>query len=72
MILLPLLHVSKGMTVVGHLPRRISEICYAFLGKPGASITCSDAGSGERAGGSKVATELKFVSSSTPHKFCRN
>ena len=34
----------KGKTIVGHIPRWISEICYAFLGKPGASITCSDAG----------------------------
>ena len=34
----------KGTTVVGHV-RRISAICYIFLGKPGASITCSVAGS---------------------------
>ena len=35
----------KGTTVVGHVPRRISAICYVFLGKPGASITCTVAGS---------------------------
>ena len=36
----------KGTTVVEHvLPRRISSICYVFLGKPGANITCSIAGS---------------------------
>ena len=40
---LPLLHVKrcKGTIVVGQVPRRISAICYAFLGKPGTSITCS-------------------------------
>ena len=35
----------KGMAVVEHVPRRISSICYVFLGKPGASITCSVADS---------------------------
>ena len=53
----------KGTIVVGHIPRQISAICYVFLGKPGASITCSVAGSH---GYNKVASELKFVSSSTP------
>ena len=64
----------KGMTVVGHVPRWISAICYVFLEKPGASITCSVAFTQlqECAGGSKVATELKFASSSTPCKFRRN
>ena len=32
----------KGMTVVGHVP---TYVVFAFLGKPGASITCSVAGS---------------------------
>ena len=27
------------------MPRQISAICYVFLGKPRASITCSVAGS---------------------------
>ena len=38
----------KDMTVVGYVPieyRWISAICYAVLGKPGASITCSVASS---------------------------
>ena len=35
----------KSMTVVGRVPRWISAICHVFLGKPGASITCSVAGS---------------------------
>ena len=33
------------MTVVGHVPRRISAICYVFFGKPGANITCTVTGS---------------------------
>ena len=35
----------KGTTVVGQVPRWISVIYYVFLGKPGASITYSVAGS---------------------------
>ena len=53
----------KGTTVVGHVPRRISAICYVFLGKPGASITCTVA---------RVASEFKFASSPTPRKFRKN
>ena len=30
----------KGTTVVGRVPRWISAICYVFLGKSRASITC--------------------------------
>ena len=48
---------ATGITVVGHVPRRISAICYGFLGKPGTSIY------------KIVALELKFASSSTPCKF---
>ena len=32
--------VYKGSTIVGHVPRRIAAMCYAFLGKSGCSITC--------------------------------
>ena len=34
----------KGTTVLEYVPRRIPLICYVFLGKPGANITCSVAG----------------------------
>ena len=33
--------MCKGKTVVRHMPRKISAICYAFLGKTGATITGS-------------------------------
>ena len=45
MILLPLLHVKAGTTVVRHIAI-YTDICdLLFLGKPGASITCSVGGS---------------------------
>ena len=31
--------VCKETTVVGHVPRKISAVCYVFLGKTGATIT---------------------------------
>jgi len=35
----------RGSNVVGHMPRKISAICYVFLGKPGAVISCTVTGS---------------------------
>ena len=36
--------VQKGTTVVGHVPRCISAMCYTFLGKDGCHITCTVTG----------------------------
>ena len=45
MTLLPLLHVAEGTTAVGHVPIDRYLHFFVFLGMPGASITCSVAGS---------------------------
>ena len=37
--------VNKEDDVVGHIPRKISSICYMFLGRPRSSITCKVTGS---------------------------
>ena len=58
----------KGTTVVRHLPSLL--LCWESLGLVYALLLVHVAV--EHAGGSKVATELKFVNSSTPHKFCKN
>ena len=36
--------VLKDADVVGHIPRKISTICYVFLGRPGSTITCKVTG----------------------------
>ena len=36
--------MHKGSTIVGHVPRRISAMCYTFLGDSGCSITCKVTG----------------------------
>ena len=36
--------VLKDADVVGHVPRKISTICYVFLGRPGSIITCKVTG----------------------------
>ena len=35
----------RGSNVVGHMPRKISAICYVFLKKPGTVISCTVTGS---------------------------
>ena len=38
------LAVCKGETVVGHMPREISQICWYFLRKKQSSISCKVTG----------------------------
>ena len=58
--------VCKGTTVVGHVPRKISAVCYVFLGKTGATITGTVTGSRRYShdlpqGGMEIPWVMKFA-----------
>ena len=58
--------MCKGTTVVGHVPRKISAVCYVFLGKTGATITGTVTGSRRFShdlpqGGMEIPCVMKFT-----------
>ena len=57
--------VIKGSVIIGHVPKQISAICYAFLGKHNLSIPCKITGSRRYShdlpqGGMEVPCTLTF------------